>query len=118
MFPDPQNEVNQLGRNWLDPQRKNNMHAFLKIDICYFKIIIKVLLISKMILLMVVLQCCAILIFHCTEIIRSRQWDILTFSDHMASEVLNSTMVRRYAHSVTKLKRYLISTQMSIAKDI
>lgn len=77
----------------------------------------KVLLISKMILLMVVLQFCAILIFHCIEIIRSREWDILTFSDHMASEVANSTMVRRYAHSVTNLKIYLISTQMSRAKE-
>lgn len=77
-----------------------------------------VVLISKMILFMLVLQVCTILIFHCIEIIRSGEWDILTFSVHMASEVLNSMIVRRYAHSVTNLRRYLISTQMSRAKEL
>lgn len=57
--------------------------------ICYFKIIIKVVLISKMILFMVVLHSCTIFIFHCIEKIRGGCWGTLTFSVHMAPEVLN-----------------------------
>lgn len=86
-----------------------------KSDICYFKIIMKVGLISKMLFLMVVLHFCTTLIFHCIEVIRGGGWGILTFSIHMASEI---SMAGRSAHSVTNLRRYLTSTQMSKAKEI
>lgn len=42
-----------------------------------------------MILFMVGLHSCTVFIFHCIEKIRGGCWDILTFSVHMASEVLN-----------------------------
>lgn len=87
-----------------------------KSDICYFKIIVKVGLISKMVFLMVVLHFCTTLIFHCIEVITGRGWGILTFSIHIASEI--SSMAGRSAHSVTNLRKYLTSTQMSKAKEI
>lgn len=67
---------------------------------------------------MVVLHFCTILIFHCMEVIRGGGWGILTFLVHTASEILSPPMAGRYVHSVTNLRRYLTSTQMSRAKEI
>ena len=38
---------------------------------------------------MFALKFCTIFNFHCIEVVRSREWDILTFSVDMASEILN-----------------------------
>lgn len=68
------------------------MHIFFenKKDIFYFKIIIKVVLINKMILFMVLLHSCTIFMFYCIEEIRGGDWGILTFSVHENGlEVLN-----------------------------